>query len=255
MIRFFFKKGWLFLLAISFTLLFMHEGMRHTAASFFLSIQKPFSYAGMTIKNSFSSIEVYVQSKKTLEKENRAMKSELQRIQNQNFLFSALEKKYTLLLETLDTAPPAAIPAQVIATPHSRSFDAIILNKGVKDGVTLHMKALLDAAVLVGFVEEVFEHASRIRMLSSFNNETQLMLEHTNAPIRVKGNGGGSFTAALPRNFPIEIGDRLFFLNDARPLLAAFIESINESESETIREAKAIIPFNPQELSFLILLP
>lgn len=254
MIRFFFKKGWLFMLAAACALLLTHDGIRHTAASFFLSIQKPFSYTGMTIKNSFSSINAYVQSKKTLEEENRAMRSELQRIKNQEFLFSALEKNYTLLLETLDTAPQGAIPAQVLTTPRSHSFDSIILNKGAQDGVTIHMKAVLDAVVLVGFVEEVFEHASRIRMLSSFNNETQLILEHTNAPIRVQGNGGGSFIVALPRNFPIEIGDRLF-LNDARPLLAAFIESIDESESETIREAKAIIPFNPQELSFLILLP
>lgn len=252
MIRALFTKGLPLFIAIVLTFIFMHDGVRHTALSVFLFIQKPFSASAEYVMHAQSSIRTYIQSKETLREENERLLQETERLSIEVSREDDFKKDYAFLLETIGQIPDTGIIARVITTPTSQSFGTITVNKGMEDGIVINMKAILHNAILIGFVEEVFAHSSRIRLLSSFNTETRLKIGESQATVLAVGKGNGMLSIILPRDFPVRAGEHLIFI-DTRPLLAGFIHTVENPEAEAIITVDAITPFNPALLSVVVL--
>lgn len=252
MMRTLFKKGLPLFIAIVLTVIFMREGVRHTMLSVFLFIQKPFAASAEYIMQAQSSIRTHIQSKEALQKENERLLQETERLSIEISRDEDFKKDYALLLETIGQPPDAGIIARVIMTPKSQSFGTMTVNKGTEDGIVINMKAILQNEILIGFVEEVFAHSSRIRLLSSFNTETQLKIGESQSTVLAVGKGNGMLSILLPRDFPVRAGERLIFA-DTRPLLAGFIDTVKNPEAEATIAVEAITPFNPATISIIVL--
>lgn len=154
-----------------------------------------------------------------------------------------------------ETLPLSAsgIYAPVIKVPPAISFGSIIIAAGLRDGVKVKMKAVIDNGIFVGFVEEVFDNYSRIRMISAFGNYEQIRLDEI-SQVSAEGLGGMLAKIELPKTVGLSVGDRVFIYADGM-YLAGFIESVDLNEAKSLVEAKIILPFNIYELKYVLLIP
>ena len=254
MIKTLFKKGRFLLIKLSVIFFLTGGSVKHTSTSFFLFIQKPFIASMEYIMHITSDVSTYIQSKNKLKEENKALMKEIERNRAEMILEEDFKRDYQALLEIAHIAPKESIIARVIPAPRSHSFGTITINKGVEEGITIGMKVVLYDTILVGFVEELFTHNSRIRLLSSFNTKTQLKLGESGSTVLAIGRGGSMLVITVPRGFPIAVGERLLFI-DTAPLLAGFIDTVKKPGAEAIQEIQAIIPFDPTTISFVVLSP
>ncbi|PIR69826.1 MAG: hypothetical protein COU47_00090 [Candidatus Niyogibacteria bacterium CG10_big_fil_rev_8_21_14_0_10_46_36] len=249
-----FKKGWLFIIAIILIALFSWGDARRMGVSFFMLIQKPFSASAEYISNTSAYIWSYVQSKDRLTEERDALTAEIERLRTELALTEDIRSDYDSLLKAIDESPDEGTIARVLPNPSSHTFGIITVNKGSEDGIQTNMKALLHGTILVGFVEEVSAHSARVRLLSSFNTETQLKLGDTQSTILATGRGDGLLQITLPRDFPVIPGDRLLYI-DSAPFLAAIVDTVKEPGAESTRKIQATTPFNPRTISLVALVP
>lgn len=145
------------------------------------------------------------------------------------------------------------IYATVIKVPPAASFGNIIVAAGLEDGVKSGMKAILDGGIFVGFVEEVFENYSRVRMISAFGSYEQVRLDGVSA-VNTEGLGGVAAKIELPKAAVLNVGDRVE-IYAGNLYTAGFIESIDLESTKSLLEAKILIPFNVYELERVLIIP
>lgn len=151
------------------------------------------------------------------------------------------------------TLSASGIYAPVIKVPPVISFGSILIAAGLREGVNAKMKAVLDGGIFVGFVEEVFDNYSRIRMISSFGNYEQIRLDEI-SQVSAEGLGGMLAKIELPKAVSLSVGDPVFIYADDL-YLAGFIESVDLDDAKSLAEAKIILPFNIYELKYVLLVP
>ncbi|MDP2676607.1 MAG: rod shape-determining protein MreC [bacterium] len=249
-----FQKGLLLFVAVSISIIFSWGSARYLGVSFLLILQKPFVATSAYLSHAVSVVSLYVQSKDTLKKENEKLKEEVGILQRKITLQENMKQEYEILLGAVQGAPQKSVIARVIPTPTSSVFGVITIDKGSEDGVRAGAKAVFDGAVLLGFVEETFAHASRVRLFSSFHTETQLKLGETNVTVLAVGEGGGVIRVTLPRDFPVAVGDRLF-APGAVPFLVGFVDTVGVSGAEATRNIYILTPLHPGTISFISLIP
>ena len=145
------------------------------------------------------------------------------------------------------------IYAPVLKIPPAVSFGTILVAAGKRNGVNQGMKAVFGDGVFVGLVSEVFDSFSRINMLSSFGQTSQVRLLEVGQVI-AEGLGGASAKIELPRDIKIEIGEPVYMTSDLM-YFAGFISEVDLSGTKPIAEARLILPFNINELDYVLIVP
>jgi cell shape-determining protein MreC len=148
--------------------------------------------------SSFSNAADLARRNEQLANENRALVNEnaalLERLRGASF--SAENSQNTIV-------------AGVLSRPPQSPYDSFIVSAGTTDGVTLGMEAF-SGTVPLGMVTSVFNHYARITLFSSPEMEVQGWLGETRTPVAVYGQGGGTFSAAVPRTAPVQENDRVY---------------------------------------------
>ncbi|MEK7090468.1 MAG: rod shape-determining protein MreC [Patescibacteria group bacterium] len=146
-----------------------------------------------------------------------------------------------------------AIIAEVLKIPPTVAFGSIIVSAGRIQGVSKNMEVVTDENVFVGFVDEVFEKYSRIRLLSYFGQTEQVRVGEIGA-VTLEGLGGMLAKVELPRDMNLTIGE-LVILPGAKLYLAGFVESIDSTDAQPILRALVTLPFNVYELKNVYIIP
>ena len=145
------------------------------------------------------------------------------------------------------------ILAYVLKIPPAVAFGNIVVSSGRREGVEVGMKAVIADDIFVGFVEEVFEHNSRIRLLSSFGKIEQVRIGKVGA-VSLEGLGGSLAAIGLPRDIGLEVGEAIMIVLD-QLYVAGFIESVDISGTRPLVEARVILPFNVYQLDYVFIVP
>lgn len=141
----------------------------------------------------------------------------------------------------------------VLKIPPAVTFGSIIVAAGRGRGVSKNMEVVTGNDVFVGFVDEVFEKYSRIRLLSYFGQTEQVRIREIGA-VTLEGLGGMLAKIELPRDMNLNIGE-MVILPGIKPYLAGFVESIYSADAEPILRALVTLPFNVYELKNVYIIP
>jgi len=142
--------------------------------------------------------------------ENQRLKQEIQQLQGeQNRLReqSILAMEFQALSMYQATAPLTTIPARIIGRNVSNWYQALVINKGTRDGIKAEMGVITNAGV-VGRVVRVNPITSIVLLLSDPNVAITGMIQTSRDEGIIQGTPQGNIHMKyLPPLSPVHVGD------------------------------------------------
>jgi rod shape-determining protein MreC len=129
----------------------------------------------------------------TLKEENRALWIENQSLKAKIIELQKLEEENNQLKEAFGMKAEknfSLLPIHAIGI--SPFEDTLFIDQGIREGVKKGMPVISSQAVLYGFVEEVFEQSSRVRLLSHPESSLVVTIAESGVSGIVKGKGNGN---------------------------------------------------------------
>lgn len=138
--------------------------------------------------------------------------------------------------------------------------ESILINQGLKDGLSLGMPVITQNRVLLGRISEVFEHFSRVNLISSQNSVFDAKVSGTDMTGVVRGKGNSKIDFDLvPQEKFLQVDDLVIssFLGGIYPegLLVGKIKEVSKNDVSPFYQAEIDPFFDIQEISsvFVIL--
>jgi len=223
----------LFLIGLAAIIFLGGENLKRSLADFFfrkLNKLGAFVSSPVSFELFFSSEEEYV-----LSKENRELRERVTNLE--------AAKSVSEFLASSEEKISGSVPALILFRPPSVSYDQFIVSKGEKDGVAPGNLVLVYPNIILGKVAEVFSETSRVESFSSYGLELNVSLEKAKISASALGRGNHEFEITLPRDFPIEPGEKVFSLTNP-PYLVGEIEKVSSSASAPTKKLIIRQPFN-----------
>jgi rod shape-determining protein MreC len=147
-----------------------------------------------------------------LRAENARLKAENSRLQHWQTVARRLDSENVVLHEHLNVIPdpdPAFVTARVVGDLGSAFGHSMMLNAGARDGVRKG-QAVLAGEVLVGYIAEVGERASRLLLLTDINAKLPVMVEASRTRAILSGdNRERPKLNYLTGSTTVAVGDRV----------------------------------------------
>jgi rod shape-determining protein MreC len=147
-----------------------------------------------------------------LEKENQALKRELQEIKLQMNRYREAElanERLRALLNFKKSIATPLLPAQLVAFDPSGWFQTILIDKGRDDGVVLDM-AVVSAEGLVGRVIGVGRHHAKVLLILDGNSAVDAYIQSSRARGVLVGLGRElCLLKYVQRNEEVQVGDKV----------------------------------------------
>ena len=148
----------------------------------------------------------------SLRAENARLKAENARLQHWQTVARRLDSENVVLHEHLNVIPdpdPAFVTARVVGDLGSAFGHSMMLNAGARDGVRKG-QAVLAGEVLVGYIAEVGERASRLLLLTDINAKLPVMVEASRTRAILSGdNKERPKLNYLTGSAAVAVGDRV----------------------------------------------
>lgn len=192
--------------------------------------KKSLQNENVSLREKIMQLETDLALKKILEKENAALKADFSQEERQNFML-----------------------ASIILRPPQTPYDIFIIDSGSEESVREGMQVSAFGHVLLGYVTDVFDNISKIKLISSFGEETNVFFETSQTPAIAIGLGGENFKIALSRAVKVEIGERVITFG-RYPMLIGIVEKIEHQTTDPFQEIFFRLPVNIQYLNQVFLL-
>lgn len=197
----------------------------------------------------------FFRTKNSLINENQSLKEKLasQELELSTLALATAENERLLALLGR-RVNQGGIMAAVLTYPPQSPYDLIIIDAGTRDGIAAGSRVTLPEGPEIGEVEEATERFSRVKLTSSAGEKTQAVLERTQTPVELSGSGAGNFKIVVPRDVPVEVGDRVLSAYIDAALLAV-VEEIDLEATDAFKDVFAKSPTNIFSVRFVMVLP
>jgi rod shape-determining protein MreC len=234
----------LFLIVWALNSLNKNSGFLDNFKGFFYSIsqpiQKPLWQSGQGISNFFQG---FFQGNK-IKEENEKLKADYENLLSQNIAIDELKKENEFLRKALELGLNEEfklILAEVISKDISQ--DSILINKGLKDGLSQGMTVITEQKVLLGKVSEVSDKFSRVILISNSDSFFPVTIQAAQATGIIKGRGNGQLALEeIPQNKEIKEDDIVLTTslggNFPKGLLVGKIKNVRTSDTEPFQKAE-----------------
>lgn len=142
--------------------------------------------------------------------ENRNLKAEVERLKRWEMTARALESERDALAALTKQTNGAAISeltARVVADTSSPFVRSVMIDAGQVDNI-LKGQAVMDSTGLVGRVDGVGAHASRLLLVTDLNSRVPVRLERDRSPAIVAGTNRNALELMhLPKGVSVVVGD------------------------------------------------
>lgn len=118
--------------------------------------------------------------------------------------------------------------ANVISRPPVSFYDTMIVDLGEDDGIFVGQRVFVNDNMIIGTISDVYKKTSLVSLFSTPNTETKGILVPSNTEINLFGNGGGSFSANIPRDLVVSPGTIVTFPGRQNDILAIALSNISD---------------------------
>ena len=139
----------------------------------------------------------------------------------------------------------------ILYRPPYSDFDTLIIDAGLEEGVEKGMTVTAFGDIILGHIDAVSKHTSKVKLISFFGEETNIFLEPAGIPAIAQGIGGGNLRIVLPKDSKIEEGEKILTAH-VKPLFAGIVERIQRSDSDFFLKAFFRFPINIQEIRYVL---
>lgn len=178
----------------------------------------PFNFIGNTVRNGFSSINMYIGNINAVKEENQELKNKVNELQLQ-----LLESKKILddneslkkLLDINSTFQHFKLKSgNIIIRQHDNFSQTFVIDVGLKDGIKLN-QAVIHKDGLVGYISSVSDNTSTVTTIMDPRTSVSVTISTINEPAILKGNlelksNNNLKLEYIPIDAEISIGDMLY---------------------------------------------
>jgi len=250
----------IFILIIAIFIVFNLTGFSKEVKNFFYSIsspiQKTFWKAGDNVSDFFSVIF----EMKILKEENELSRLKIQELLAKNAFLEEFKKENEFLREALNIGLEKdfqLVFSEVISKDISQ--DSILINKGLKDGISRGFPVVTCQKTLLGRVGEVYQDFSEVILISNADTSFDAKVSEKEIYGVIKGKGNLKlYFDLIPKDKEIFEGDLIIttILGGVFPegLLIGLIKEIKKLDIEPWQTAEIELSFNIKDLDNLFII-
>ena len=232
------------------------DGIKNFFYFFSQPIQKFFWKSGNETSDFFSGIL----KTRELKKHNEELSIENQRLLGEITKLLEFQKENEILRKALGIELQKdfnLVFAQVIGKDTSQ--DIILINKGLRDGISSGMPVVTEGKVLLGEIEDPADNFSKVLLVSHTQNSFDVKIQGKEITGLVKGKGDLKLLLDLvPKDQEIKEGELVetSSLGGIFPkgILVGKIEKIMESDVKPFQQAEVSSLFNVPELGTVFII-
>jgi len=199
----------------------------------------------------FFSIDDLAKQNKQLEDENTALKSEIVAVKEKERFCSEVKKEVSAMSAFF--SPDKLLGAKTSGRSPDSFNQVLVIDKGTKDGLS-GGEAVTYAGALVGKVDKVYGNQSEVRLISSYNSATPVVMEKSREMGLVRGGIEGVVVTDIPSSSKIELGEKVLTsgLGGDLPqgILVGTIEAVIDSKG-VFSSAKLELPTDLRKIEVL----
>jgi len=200
----------------------------------FLFVAKPFWKAGDGLTGAASAR--LFSSKAEVLSVNRELRSRIIDAELRLKTLKALQEENTALKKLLGRdGERVAIAAAVLSRPPFSPYDTFIIDAGKALGVEVGDLAVFAGAHLIGEITEVGITYAKVKLFSSPNVKTAILVGDANIQAEALGQGGGAFLARLPKGVSVSEGDAVT-MPSFNLGIYGFVERVVADETDTFQK-------------------
>lgn len=145
--------------------------------------------------------------------ENKSLAEENTRLKNLlsiQFL-DTLHREYSIIDSVKYFQKYSYTSAKIIKNEYSKSFNFLLIDKGLKDSVNTDM-GVVNSKGVIGITDACSKNYTRVKSILSYNNKINARLKNTNFFGSLTWNGKNYNTIQLediPRQAPLHVGDTI----------------------------------------------
>lgn len=185
--------------------------VRLLAPSFFMTMTRPLLVAGSALSNVAAAGASVFTSHASLEKQRDDALAAQAILAGENQILAAKVADLTALLGSRAEAP-AGILAAVLARPPVAAYDELVIDAGGNEGVAQGAMVFGNGGIPLGTVSGTTAHAARVSLYSTSGRSIDALVGASRVPVRLTGQGAGAFTASVPRDAGVAVGDALYIV-------------------------------------------
>jgi len=223
-------------LLLVLSLNFFQKEVRGFFYSFSMPVQKMLWRSGNGVSDFFEAIF----KARNLERENEELNLRIQELLSRQQSFEEMAEENKTFREALELGLQKEFRfdlAEIIGKDTNR--DAILIDKGLKNGITKDLFVITSQKVLVGKVAEVYQNYSRVLLISDRESLLEAKIVGTNISGLLKGLGGSQILFDLiPKEGEIKEGDLVV----SRDFLIGLIKEVKKVDVNLFQQAE-ISPF------------
>ncbi|MBI2120820.1 MAG: rod shape-determining protein MreC [Parcubacteria group bacterium] len=204
--------------------------------------------------DSIASGAAVLRSRTELAKENEELRQKVDMLARELKGYDFVVQENLELKELFAARKDGGIFASVLLHPGHLPFDVFLLGSGSVSGIVNGDLAFIDQNTALGKVFETYPYSAKVKAFSSPGEVIDVFIGPENVPAQLKGAGGSSFTAELPRDLDVREGDAAV-LPGSDGFIAAFVEAKEENLADSFQKLYLQSPANVFELKYVQILP
>jgi cell shape-determining protein MreC len=216
------------------------------------NIFSPLWKSNTLVHRSVANVVTSLRGKDELIAENIALKEKLESYEELVISLRAIASSRDELIASFGREQVEGIPAAVLVRPPETPYDILIVDAGENLGVKPTSLVTTPEGLSIGTVAEVFSKTSRVKLYSTAGERTDAVLERGSESVTLVGRGGGNMEFTVPRDTPIEIGDRILLPHLATSLVAV-VGHIEVKPTASFKNVIAKSPANPAYERYVII--
>ncbi len=236
-------------LGISIMVLVLCVFIRLVAPQTFLTLVTPLITAGTRLTAAVG-VATNTESTEALRAKVDTLEKEHTELSNQNTVLASKVEDLTRLLGTRITTE-RGILAGVVARPPVAPYGVLILDQGRDAGVEENAFVYGPGGVPMGRITQTTARSSRASLFSLTGTTTAGWVGVQRVPVNILGEGAGAFSAILPKEAGIVVGDVLYVVSGgALPIgVVSSIENDPSSPNVTLRILPYVNPFSVTDVT------
>jgi cell shape-determining protein MreC len=220
--------------------------------SFVANAVTPLWHSNFFLTRGISNFTQSLRSKDALIEENMRLKDELASSNELIVSLRAIASSRDDLIASFGRSFQSGIPANVLVHPPETPYDIVLVDAGENLGVRPGSEVSTPEGSSIGIVSDVFSKTARVKLYSTSGERTDAVLERHSVPITLVGRGGGSLEFTVPREAPVEIGDRIMTPYIESGLLG-IVGNIDVTQTDSFKTVLVKSPINPSMLRHVII--
>jgi len=202
--------------------------MRATMPSTLLTVAAPIFHAGDVLTASVQDATNSFGNVRTLAQERTHLLAQNDVLTRENGTLRARVQDLTALIGTT-TPHVRGVVTNILTRPPESPYDTLVLGAGSHTSVAVGDYVLVQGGTPIGTIVNVSNGFSRAVLFSSPLATTTAWIGTKRIPLTLVGEGSGTFSARIPRQEKVSVGDKVFVPGPASMHLIGVVARIDDN--------------------------